>query len=60
VIIADKGKAKFVTVITGAREASTVEVVDGLKPGDTLITTGILFVKPESVLKFLKVKNKTI
>jgi len=60
VIIAENGKAKFVTIKTGIRKESTIEVVDGIQAGDTLITTGILFIKPESVIKLLKVKNKSL
>ena len=60
VIILKNGKAKFVTVSTGIRKESTVEVLKGLEPGDTLITTGILFIKPESILKLIKGKNKSL
>jgi membrane fusion protein (multidrug efflux system) len=57
VIIANKGKAKFVTVITGIRKEDNVEVVKGLNPGDTLVTTGILFIKPNSKIKLIKAKK---
>lgn len=57
VIIANKGKAKFVTVITGVRKEDNVEVIKGLNAGDTLITTGILFIKPGSKIKLLKAKK---
>lgn len=42
VFVLDKGKAKEVVVETGIRTASSLEVISGLKPGDTLLTTGIL------------------
>jgi membrane fusion protein (multidrug efflux system) len=54
-IVAKNGKAKFVTVKTGVRQASTVEVVDGISAGDTIVTTGLLFLKPGADLKFSKV-----
>jgi len=54
-ILAKGGKAVFVTVKTGVRQASLVEVLDGVEPGDTVVTTGILFIKPGSGLKFAKV-----
>lgn len=60
VIIAKNGKAKFVTITTGIRKEATIEVLKGIEPGDTLITTGILFIKPESVIKLLKVKKKSL
>jgi membrane fusion protein, multidrug efflux system len=60
VIIADKGKAKFVTVTTGIRKEDNIEVVKGLTPGDTLVTTGILFIKPGSKIKLIKVKSNSL
>ncbi|MFH0922281.1 MAG: efflux RND transporter periplasmic adaptor subunit [Fibrobacterota bacterium] len=55
VILAKNGKAAFTEVKTGAREASTVEVVSGLSAGDTVVTTGLMFLKPGMPLKFSKV-----
>jgi len=55
VIIVKNRKAKFVTVKTGVRQASTLEVLEGLKPGDTVVTTGLLFIKPKVEVKFSKV-----
>jgi membrane fusion protein (multidrug efflux system) len=54
-IVAKNGKAQFVTVKTGVRQASAVEVVDGIAAGDTIVTTGLLFLKPGTDLKFSKV-----
>jgi membrane fusion protein, multidrug efflux system len=55
VIVAKSGKATFVTVKTGVRQASNIEVVDGISAGDTIVMTGLLFLKPGSDLKFSKV-----
>jgi membrane fusion protein, multidrug efflux system len=52
VIVAKKGKAHFVTIKTGIRKASKVEVTEGLQPGDTIITSGILFLKEKSKLSY--------
>lgn len=52
VIVARNGKAKFVAVKTGIRKSSTVEITDGLQAGDTIIISGILFVKEGSKLKY--------
>ncbi|MDP4207644.1 MAG: efflux RND transporter periplasmic adaptor subunit [Bacteroidota bacterium] len=60
IIIAQNGKAKFVTVKTGIRNASAIEIVSGIKPGDTVVTSGVLFLKPNAVLKFSKVKRDTL
>jgi membrane fusion protein (multidrug efflux system) len=56
VIIADKGIAKFVTVETGLRTESSVQITSGLQPGDTVITTGILQLKPGMPLKYNKIQ----
>ena len=54
-IVAKFGKSKFLTVKTGIRQASMIEVLDGISPGDTIATTGILFIKPGVNLNFSKV-----
>ena len=54
-ILSKDGKATFVTVKTGVRQASLVEVLNGIEAGDTVVTTGILFIKPGVGLKFAKV-----
>jgi membrane fusion protein (multidrug efflux system) len=56
-IVAKEGKAKFVTVQTGVRQASMIQVINGIAPGDTVVTTGILFLKPGAILKFSKVSQ---
>lgn len=56
-IVAKQGKATFVTIKTGIRNSSSVQVISGINPGDTVVTTGILFLKPNAVLKFSKVKR---
>ena len=56
-IVARQGKAAFVTVTTGIRNASSVQVINGINAGDTVVTTGILFLKPNAPLKFSKVKS---
>jgi membrane fusion protein, multidrug efflux system len=56
IIVVKGGKAKFVKVTTGIREASTIEVVSGLSIGDTILTNGIMFVKPNMDVKLTTVK----
>ena len=60
VIVSNHGKAKFVIVKTGTRKSSRIEVVSGVNPGDTIITTGILFLKPGAVLNISTVKRDSI
>ncbi len=42
VFVLEGGKAKEVKVETGMRTETDLEILSGLKPGDSLITTGIL------------------
>lgn len=51
------GKAAFVNVETGARQAGNIEVTKGIKEGDTVVVTGVLFAKPKSQLKVRSVKS---
>ena len=56
VFISRNGIAEQVTIKTGVRKASDVEVISGINPGDTLVVTGVLFIKQGSPLKFAVVK----
>jgi membrane fusion protein (multidrug efflux system) len=42
VFIYKKGKAQSVNIAIGLRTESKIQITSGLKPGDTLITTGIM------------------
>jgi len=57
VIIARSGKAQFIRIKTRIRQEAMIEVSEGIQPGDTVVTTGILFIKPGMVLNFSKVIN---
>jgi membrane fusion protein, multidrug efflux system len=54
-IVYRSGKAKFETVITGLRDSSQVQILSGVQPGDTIITTGLLFLRPDAEVKLGKV-----
>jgi membrane fusion protein, multidrug efflux system len=56
VFVARNGIAKSVVIKTGVRQADGIEVLSGLEKGDTIVVTGILFIKPNSRIKFSKVK----
>ncbi len=56
VIVNRGGKAQFVTIKTGVRQAEMVEVTSGLQAGDTIATTGVLFLRPDAPLQFSKVE----
>jgi membrane fusion protein (multidrug efflux system) len=49
------GVAVMKKVTTGIRESGNVEILTGLNIGDTIITTGLLFVKPDSKIKLSKI-----
>ena len=50
------GKVKYQVVTTGIRDSAYVQITDGLKLGDTVITTGLLAIRPESKIKLSKVQ----
>lgn len=56
VIIYRDGKPEFTTVTTGIRGAETIQITSGIKPGDTVITTGLLFIRKDSKLKVSKLQ----
>jgi len=53
------GKANLVTVTTGTRTKDKVEILQGLKPGDTIITTGIMQVKQDMAVKVTRINAPT-
>jgi membrane fusion protein, multidrug efflux system len=55
VFVSRKGRAEPVMVTTGIRTESELEIVSGLSSGDTLIITGLLQIRPGSVLDFKKI-----
>jgi len=56
-ILVKNGKATFVNIQTGVREADNVEIVKGVSAGDTVVVTGVLFARPKAPLKVRSVKN---
>jgi membrane fusion protein (multidrug efflux system) len=56
VIVAQNGKAHFISVKTGIRKTAEIEILEGLQLGDTLITTGILFLKEGDKIAYSSVK----
>ncbi len=55
VIVIRNGKATFQNVTTGLREQSLIQITSGLTVGDTIATTGLLFLKPDGPVKVGKV-----
>ena len=56
VIIYRNGIAKFEIVTTGIRDSSFVQITEGLKAGDTIVTTGLLAIRPETQIKLSKIQ----
>jgi membrane fusion protein (multidrug efflux system) len=56
VVIYKNGSPLFVDITTGIRTADNVQVKSGLSVGDTVITTGLLFIRKDSKLKLSKVQ----
>ncbi|MHA4811243.1 efflux RND transporter periplasmic adaptor subunit [Flavitalea flava] len=56
-ILVKGGKAVFVNVQTGIREANNVEITKGVQIGDTVVVTGVLFARPKSTLTVRSVKS---
>ena len=55
VIVVKNGKAVFKDVKTGLRTAGSIQILSGLQIGDTVATTGLLFIKPDAPVKVNKV-----
>ncbi|UKJ07217.1 efflux RND transporter periplasmic adaptor subunit [Solitalea lacus] len=51
VFVSKNGMATDALIETGVRTSSRVQVLNGLKAGDTVITTGIMSLKPETPVK---------
>ena len=56
-IVVKEGKGVFTKVETGMRNAAGIEILSGLNIGDSVVVTGVLFVKPNSSVKIKSVKN---
>ena len=48
VYIYNNGIAKFIDVTTGIRDSANVQILTGLKAGDTILVTGLLSLRPDS------------
>lgn len=54
----ENGTAKFYDITTGVRDSAQVQIVDGIKTGDTIIITGLLSLRPESKVEINKITNQ--
>lgn len=56
-ILYKNGIAKFADIITGIRDSAFVQILQGISPGDTLVVTGLLSVRPETKIEIVKIVN---
>ncbi|MBM3413869.1 MAG: efflux RND transporter periplasmic adaptor subunit [Bacteroidetes bacterium] len=55
VVLYKNGTAVFQDVITGVRNADKIQVIDGVKIGDTVLVTGLMSVRPDSKITIQKI-----
>lgn len=55
VIVLRKDSAVFTPVETGIRDSAFVQITSGLMEGDTVITSGLMVVRPNSKIKVVRV-----
>ena len=56
-VVIKNGKSEFVNISTGVRLANNVEITNGVESGDTVVVTGVLFVRPNSEVSVRSVKT---
>jgi membrane fusion protein (multidrug efflux system) len=56
VVIYRNGDVTFETVVTGLRDSTFIQIMEGVKPGDTIVTTALLAIQPDSKVKLTKVQ----
>jgi membrane fusion protein (multidrug efflux system) len=57
VFVFKDSKAVQMEITTGTRDSANVQVLTGLFPGDTLITSGLLFLRPGADVKLSKMNK---
>ena len=58
VILFKNGKAVFTDIKTGPRDADNIQIIEGINEGDTVVTTGLLTVRPDAEIKIGKIVNQ--
>ena len=56
IVVLNAGQIEFRNIRTGVRDSARVQVVEGLSNGDTLITTGLMFLRPDSKVKVTRLQ----
>lgn len=58
VIIVKGDSALYSVVETGVRDSAFVHVMSGVKSGDTVVTTGLMAIRPNSKIKVARISRK--
>ncbi|MFN5136455.1 MAG: efflux RND transporter periplasmic adaptor subunit [Chitinophagaceae bacterium] len=56
VVLYRDGIAVFADVQTGVRDSANVEIISGVRVGDTIVTTGLIGIRPDAKIKLSKVQ----
>lgn len=54
-VIVKNGKSTFMPITTGLRNTGSVEVLTGINEGDSVVVSGVLFTRPNGIVKVRKV-----
>jgi len=57
IILFRKDSAQFLTVETGIRDSTYVQITKGLKAGDTVVTSGLMAIRPKAKIKITNVSR---
>ena len=57
VILYKKDSAVFTVVETGIRDSAYVQILSGLKAGDTVITSGLMAIRPNAKVRITKINS---
>ncbi|HZI24272.1 MAG TPA: efflux RND transporter periplasmic adaptor subunit [Chryseolinea sp.] len=58
VIVIRNDSALYAVVETGIRDSVFVQITSGVKPGDTVVTTGLMAIRPNSKIKISRLVNR--
>jgi membrane fusion protein (multidrug efflux system) len=49
------GKAQSTEITTGIRDSADIQILTGVNTGDTILTTGLMFLRPGIDVKLTKI-----
>jgi membrane fusion protein, multidrug efflux system len=56
-VVIKNGRAVFKTVETNLRNANVIEITKGIIPGDSIVVSGMLYVRPNTKVKIKRVRT---